>query len=268
MEDASLLAGSLTALLAGVLSFLSPCVLPLMPAYLSFVSGLSLEELRGDGDGDAGGDEAPAKAAAHRAVLLGSLGFIGGFSAVFIAIGASATAIGRVVTGLKFNLFGLVLTPTHLAGVVIILFGLHLAGVLRIPILYREQRFQLGAGGGALRAFLLGAAFAFGWTPCIGPVLAGILTLAAGQDTVWHGIFLLSLYSLGLGVPFFLMALSLDRFYQIFERVKRHFRAIEIGSGVLLVGVGLLVLSDSLVVLNSYLGFMTDFVLAIEERLL
>ncbi len=263
MEDVSLWAGALTAVVAGVLSFMSPCVLPLMPAYLSFVSGISMEELRGDAAPEPGPAARPAKP-----VLLGSLGFIAGFSAIFIAIGASATAIGRIVSGFRFHVLGFVITPAHIAGLVIVVFGLHLAGVLRIPLLYREQRFQLGAGGGAARAFVLGAAFAFGWTPCIGPVLAGILTLAAGQESLGHGIFLLTLYSLGLGIPFFLMALSLDRFYQLFDRIKRHFRAIEIGSGALLVGVGLLVMSDSLVVLNSYLSFLTDFVLAIEERLL
>ena len=262
MEDASLLAGSLTAVLAGVLSFLSPCVLPLMPAYLSFVSGLSMEELRREPA------EESERSARGRAALLGSLAFIGGFSTVFIAIGASASAIGQLLTGLQFHILGMVLRPSHLAGIVIVIFGLHLMGVLRIPILYRESRFQLGAGGGAARAYLLGAAFAFGWTPCIGPVLAGILTLAAGQDTVSHGVFLLALYSLGLGIPFFLMALSLDRFYQVFEQLKRHFRTVEVVSGVLLVGVGVLVFSDSLVRLNSYLSFMTDIVIGIEEQLL
>jgi len=259
LEDVSLVAGALTAVVAGVLSFLSPCVLPLMPAYLSFVSGISIDRLR---------SEEPSADAVGHAVMLGSLGFIAGFSTIFIAIGASATAIGRVVTRWRVDLGFVELTPAHLAGAVIVLFGLHLMGVLRIPILYREQRFQLGAGGGALQAYLLGAAFAFGWTPCIGPVLAGILTIAAGQETVGHGIFLLALYSLGLGIPFFLMALSLDRFYSVFERMKRHFRAIEIGSGALLVGVGVLVMSNSLVALNSYLAFMTDFVLRIEEAIL
>jgi cytochrome c-type biogenesis protein len=266
MEDVSLLAGGLTAVVAGVLSFLSPCVLPLMPAYLSFVSGISIDELRTDSDAPSPADA--DSEARSRTVLLGSLGFIAGFSAVFIAIGASATAIGRVVTGLRFDVFGYTLTPAHLAGAIIVLFGLHLMGVLKIPILYREQRLQLAGGAGALRASVLGAAFAFGWTPCIGPVLAGILTIAAGQDSVARGVFLLALYSMGLGIPFFLMALSLDRFYRVFERIKRHFRAIEIVSGGLLVVVGVLVMSNSLVVLNSYLSFMTDFVLRIEETIL
>ncbi len=266
MEEVSLVAGSATALVAGLLSFLSPCVLPLMPAYLSFVSGLSIDELRTDVEQDA-----EVRAEVRRgggAALRGSLAFIGGFSAVFVGIGASATAIGRVLTGLRFDVFGLVLTPAHLAGAVIVVFGLHLIGVLKIPILYREQRFQAPSGAGPARAFVLGAAFAFGWTPCIGPVLAGILTIAAAQETVGHGVLLLAFYSLGLGIPFFLTALSLDRFYRVFEHVKRHFRAIEVTSGVLLIGVGVLVMSDRLIAVNSYFGFLADFVITLEESLL
>ena len=264
MEDVSLLAAGLTAVAAGLLSFLSPCVLPLMPAYLSFVSGVSIDELR-----RAPAElESPDGAGRRSSTLLGSLGFIGGFSAVFVAFGASATSIGWILKGLRIDLGLFELTPTHIAGGVIVLFGLHLTGLVRIPFLYREQRFQPGAGAGALRASLLGGAFAFGWTPCIGPVLAGILTLAAGQDTVGRGVLLLALYSLGLGIPFLLMALSLDRFYRVFDRIKRHFRAIEVGSGLLLIGVGLLVVSNSLVALNSYFSFMTDLVLELEKVLL
>lgn len=261
MNDATLLAGSLTALAAGVLSFLSPCVLPLMPAYLSFVSGLSIHDLR---DQREPGAEVSARSGR---VLVGSLGFIGGFSAVFVAIGASASVIGQIVTGLRFQILGWVFSPAQIAGVVIVFFGLHLVGVLRIPFLYREQRFAVAGGGSVLRAFLLGGAFAFGWTPCIGPILAGILTLAAGQETVGRGVFLLSLYSLGLGVPFLLMALSLNRFYTVFDRLKRHFKAIEIASGVLLIGVGVLVAMDQLVALNSYFAFMNEFVIGLEQWL-
>ena len=231
----------------------------MVPACLSFVSGVSLEDLR----------DPQARPAGHaRRVWLGALGFIFGFSAVFVAIGASATAIGRIVSGLRIDLGIFTLRPSHLAGLVIVLFGLHLMGLLRLSFLYREQRFQPSATGGTLRAFLLGGAFAFGWTPCIGPVLAGILTIAAGQDSVGRGVYLLALYSLGLGVPFLLTALSLDRFYRVFAVVKRHFRAIEITSGVLLVVVGVMVMTDSLVILNSYFSFMTDWVLALEEALL
>lgn len=264
MQEFSLVAASVTAVLAGLLSFLSPCVLPLMPAYLSFVSGLSMQQLRSRED--------EPERSIERRVLLGSLAFIAGFSGVFIALGASATAVGRAlgeltrwhltVAGWRFGLVNLVV------GAVIVLLGLHLMGALRISFLYREQRFQAGAGGGAARAMLLGAAFAFGWTPCIGPVLAGILTVAAGQETVGRGVLLLALYSLGLGIPFLLMALSLDRFYSIFERLKRHFRAVEVSAGLLVVAVGLAVMTDMLTAANSYFAFMNDFVLWLEEALL
>lgn len=261
MQEVSLVASAITAVVAGILSFLSPCVLPLMPAYLSYVSGVSLQDLQGSRRHAEGRE-------ASRAVMVGSLAFILGFSAVFIAAGASASAIGRSLVGFRVDLGPLTLTPAHLAGIVIMAFGLHLLGLLRIPLLYREQRFRFGGGGGVAQASLLGAAFAFGWTPCIGPVLAGILTIAAAQETVGRGVFLLTFYSLGLGIPFFLAALSLDRFFHVAERLKGHFRAIEIASGLLLVGVGALVLTGSLTTLNSYFGFMTDVVLRLEELLL
>jgi cytochrome c-type biogenesis protein len=260
MEDLSLLAASLTALAAGLLSFLSPCVLPLMPAYLSFVSGLGMEELReSEGRDDARRDR----------VMLGALGFVAGFSAVFIAIGASASAVGHLISAFRFEVLGVLITPGQVAGVVIVFFGLHLLGVLRIPFLYRERRFAPSTGtGGALRAMLLGGAFAFGWTPCIGPVLAGILALAAGQDTLGRGVGLLALYSAGLGVPFLLTALSLQRFYAFYEGARRHFRAVEVVSGVMLIVVGVLVVTEQLVALNSYFVFMEDFVVWLEDRLL
>ena len=257
MQEVSLIAAAFTSLLAGVLSFLSPCVLPLMPAYLSYVSGISLDELQ-EGDDSHGG----------RPVLMGSLGFIAGFSAIFIAFGASATALGRVLRYAYIPIGSFELRPAHIAGMLIILFGLHLIGLLRIPFLYREQRLQLGGGGGVLQAFVLGAAFAFGWTPCIGPVLAGILAIAGSQETLGRGLFLLSIYSLGLGIPFLLTALSLDRFYRVFDLIKRHFRKIEVVSGVLLIIVGLMISLGQLTRLNSYLSFLTDFITRIEELLL
>ena len=266
MEELPLLAASLTAFAAGLLSFLSPCVLPLMPAYLSFVSGLSIDELREDA-----GDEkdAETRTARSRAALIGAVGFVAGFSLVFIAIGASASMIGHLITAFRFEIFGVTVTPAQIAGVVIVFFGLHLLGLLRIPALYSERRFAPGTGGGgAARAMLLGSAFAFGWTPCIGPVLAGILTLAAGQETLLHGVALLALYSLGLGVPFLLTAISLDRFYHFYARARRHFRAVELVSGGLLVVVGLLVATDQLIALNSYFTFLEGFVIGLEDRLL
>ena len=259
MDDLSLLAASLTALAAGLLSFLSPCVLPLMPAYLSFVSGLGVEELR----------ERDARDDARDRVRVGALGFVAGFSVVFIAIGASASVIGHLISAFRFEILGLLITPGQIAGVVIAGFGLHLLGVLRLPFLYRERRFAPSTGaGGALRAMLLGAAFAFGWTPCIGPVLAGILTLAAGQETLGWGVVLLALYSAGLGVPFLLTALSLQRFYAFYEGARRHFRAVEVGSGLMLVAVGVLVATNQLVALNSYFTFLQDLVIGLEDRLL
>jgi cytochrome c-type biogenesis protein len=170
--------------------------------------------------------------------------------------------------GVRLDVLGLELTPVHLAGLVIVVFGLHLAGLLRVPWLYRERRFRVEPSANFARAVLLGAAFAFGWTPCIGPVLAGILTLAAGQETLWRGTFLLALYSAGLAIPFVAMAASLDRFYAVFGRVKRYFRAIEIGSGALLVAAGLLVMTGRLTLFNRYLRFMSDLVLGLEKWLL
>lgn len=267
MEDLSLLAASLTALAAGLLSFLSPCVLPMMPAYLSFVSGLSVEELRDRETAPSGTDEGGA--ARLDPALIGALGFVAGFSLIFIAIGASASAIGHAITAFRFEVLGVLITPAQIAGVVIVLFGLHMIGVLRIPALYREHRFAPQRGtGGAARAMLLGSAFALGWTPCIGPVLAGILTLAAAQETLLRGVALLALYSLGLGIPFLITAVSLDRFYHFYALAKRHFRKVELVSGGLLVAVGVLVMTNQLITLNGYFSFLQGLVLALEERLL
>jgi cytochrome c-type biogenesis protein len=262
LQELSPFAASITAVAAGLLSFLSPCVLPLMPAYLSFVTGLSVEELA-----RSSGEESERRDVARR--LLGGAGaFVIGFSSVFILIGASAALVGRSLAGLEAELLGLRITPGRIAGLVIVIFGLHLAGVFRIPWLYRERRMNLQTGPGPIGAALLGAAFAFGWTPCIGPVLAGILTLAAAEGTVARGMLLLGLYSLGLAVPFMLMAVSFERALGLFSRVKRHFRAIEIGSGALLVGIGLLVMSGRLTAMNRYMGFFNEWIISMEKWLL
>lgn len=262
MQELSPIAASLTALAAGLLSFLSPCVLPLMPAYLSFVTGLSIEELSAANLGE----EEKRDLAPH--VVRDATAFVLGFSAIFVLIGASAAILGRSLSGLETEVLGLRITPGRIAGLAIVLFGLHLAGLLRIPWLYRERRMTLKTSPGPAGAALLGAAFAFAWTPCIGPVLAGILTLAAAEGTVTRGTLLLALYSLGLAVPFLLMAVSFKRALGLFARVKRHFRAIEIGSGALLVGIGLLVMTDRLTSLNRYLGFFNDFIITMEQWLL
>jgi cytochrome c-type biogenesis protein len=236
MEHVSLIA----AFAAGVLSFISPCVLPLVPGYLSFVSGVSLDEMRGT---------AVRQPAAHgrRRVFLASLAFVFGFSLVFIGLGASASAIGQF-------LMDRLIVLGKIAGVVIILFGLHTMGVLRIRWLYSEKRVQPARKpAGILGAAVVGVAFAFGWTPCIGPILAGILAVAASRETVGEGVRLLAIYSLGLGIPFLLTSLAVDRFFTAFARIRRYYHAIEIVSGLLLVVIGVLIFTNRLTLIAQKL---------------
>jgi cytochrome c-type biogenesis protein len=239
----------LAAFGAGILSFISPCVLPLIPGYLSFISGLSLEEMRGGPSGGPGtGVAVAAPAHVRRRVLLSSLTFILGFSIVFIALGASASAIGHFVLAKK-ALF------SRIAGAVIIVFGLHTMGVLRIEWLYQEKRLQTQRQpGGPFGALLVGIAFAFGWTPCIGPILAGILAIAATRSGVDEGIRLLAAYSLGLGVPFFATALAINKFFGALARIRRHYHKIEIASGALLVVIGLLIFTDRFTIIAQWLS--------------
>lgn len=223
------------AFLAGVLSFLSPCVLPLVPGYLSLISGFSLESLR--------------QGAGGRRVLGRAALFVLGFALVFCAMGAGASSIGQALSYYRLPLM-------RAAGVLIVLFGLHFAGVLRLPALYRERRFHLlRLPGGALGALVLGMAFAFGWTPCIGPLLSTILLYAAGQGTALRGMGLLLVYSAGLGLPFLVTALALERMLPLLQRLKRHFRALELVTGALLVLMGLLIFTGELATLSRYLTF-------------
>jgi cytochrome c-type biogenesis protein len=236
---------------AGLLSFVSPCVLPLIPGYLSYISGLSLDEMRVGSPGASGSASSVAAVAAARApraqVLLASLAFILGFSLVFIALGASASVIGQFLMS-RLRLMG------RIAGVVIILFGLHTMGVFRIGWLDRQARMGDAARPTSLfGAMLVGIAFAFGWTPCIGPILAGILAIAATQNTVVHGVELLGAYSLGLGVPFFATALAINRFFDAFARIRRHYHAIEVTSGVLLVAIGVLIFTNRFTIIAQWL---------------
>jgi cytochrome c-type biogenesis protein len=199
----------------------------------------------------AGGGTAVAvamPAAARRQVVLASLAFILGFTIVFVALGASATAIGQYVMA-RLSVLG------KIAGAVVILFGLHTMGVLRIEWLYQEKRVQTSQQRpqGFLGAALVGMAFAFGWTPCLGPILAGILAVAAAQDTVGQGVQLLSAYSIGLGVPFFATALAINRFFVAFARIRRHYHKIEMASGALLVVIGLLIFTDRFTVIAQWL---------------
>ena len=232
------------AFLAGVASFLSPCVLPLVPGYISMLSGESMEALKAGGG-------APLVARIFR----NSIAFVAGFSIVFIALGASATWVGNFLLSQR-TVFNVV------AGAIIIIFGLHLTGLVKIPLLYRDARLETGAPRrGLLGSFVLGFAFAFGWTPCIGPVLSTILGLAALDGTFMKGVFLLWIYSLGLAVPFLLTSLAVDRFLIFYGRFKRHFHTVEVLSGVLLIAIGGLIVSGHFTWLSSKLGFLNRFVL-------
>src|SRR5262249_15841956 len=193
-----------TAFIAGLVSFLSPCVLPLVPGYISIVSGSSLDQLKAN----------EKDASLFRTVLLNSIMFIVGFSITFILLGASATWIGQVLVA-RMRLLG------QLAGLVLIVFGIHLTGIFKINFLYKDKRFHnFKKAGGLAGALVLGLAFAFGWTPCIGPILAGILTIASTKQTVAEGMFLLSVYSAGLGIPFLLTSVALNKFLAFYGRFK------------------------------------------------
>ena len=232
MESVSLFA----AFAAGIISFISPCVLPLIPMYISFISGLSLEEMKSGTD----------KKRVLKRVTISSLLFVLGFSVVFIGLGASATFFGGFILARLSVL-------TKIAGVVIIILGLHIAGVFRIGFLNYEKRFHLSSRPvGFLGPFLVGLAFAFGWTPCIGPVLGTILIYSSSQETIWQGILLLSMYSLGLGIPFLLTGISVNAFLGFLERIQRYYRAIEIFVGACLVIMGVLLIMGSFAVLSGY----------------
>lgn len=219
--------GFVTAFLAGIVSFLSPCVLPLVPGYLSYVAGTSLETLRDSG-------RSRLQALSYAAC------FVLGFSAVFIAFGASATALGGLLLSWRYEL-GIV------AGIVVLLFGLHLAGLLPLHWLEREARFHTEVRGGrVVGAFLLGLAFAFGWTPCIGPVLGVILTMSASTADLQTGTALLAVYSMGLGLPFLLAALFTDVLLERLRQLSRTGRRLQQVAGVLLAVAGMLMITGQL----------------------
>jgi cytochrome c-type biogenesis protein len=293
----------LAAFVAGTISFLSPCVLPLVPGYISMLSGIGVEQLQQGGQ-------------PRGRLLASSLAFVSGFSMVFIAFGASASAVGQFLVRYKSAF-------APFAGAVVILFGLHLIGVLgRIPVrtgwviggvlaatgivltfrspgetasmvgpadlfavslifllgptltrwLNRDLHFR-SLGGQAhsasnkgpsavlLSGFLLGFAFAFGWTPCIGPILTGVLTLAAASETVGRGVFLLAIYSAGLAIPFLLTAVAIHQFLGFYKKFRRHMQAVEVASGGLLLAVGALIFMNRLTWLSGKLDFLNRFVL-------
>jgi len=227
----------LAAFAAGFLSFVSPCVLPLIPGYISFVSGVSVDEMRAD----------TTPATSRLQVFLTSLAFVIGFSLVFVALGASATAVGKFLFA-RLPLF------SKIAGAVLIVFGLHTMGVFRLAFLETEKRVHSQRKpAGPLGAVLVGVAFAFGWTPCIGPILGGILAIAGSKNSVTEGVTLLAVYSLGLGIPFLLTSLAINQFFGAAKRVRRYYHAIELASGALLIVIGVLIISGQLTIITRAL---------------
>jgi cytochrome c-type biogenesis protein len=222
--DASLAPALGVALVAGVLSFLSPCVLPIVPPYLAFMAGAA-----------SGGAEATGGPRVLRAAAF----FVLGLSTVFLFLGLAASALGRMFLVYQREM-------AFAAGVVIVIFGLHFLGLLRIQLLAREARFEAAAATGtALGAYVFGLAFAFGWTPCIGPVLGSILALAAQGGSAGRGLVLMGAYAVGLGVPFLLTALFLDRAVSLMARLRRSMAMVERVTGALLVAVGLMMLTGA-----------------------
>ncbi len=218
--DASLMPAMAIALLAGIISFLSPCVLPIVPPYLAYMGGVSLNDMS-------------SEAAARRKAVISALFFVLGLSTVFLILGFTASAFGAFFLQNQI-LFG------QISGVVIIVFGLHFLGLFRIPFLDQEARLDAGdKGGSSFGAYVLGLAFAFGWTPCIGPQLGAILSLAATEASVTRGTLLLGIYAAGLGIPFLLAAMFITRAMGLMNRIKRHMKLIERVMGGLLVAVGL-----------------------------
>jgi cytochrome c-type biogenesis protein len=224
--------------LAGLVSFLSPCVLPLVPPYLVFLGGTSMEEMT---------HEKGIEREVWRKVVLASLCFVLGFTTVFVALGAGASAFGQLLGAYKDTL-------AIVAGGVIILFGLHFLGALKIPFLYREARYQANtAGASLLGAYVIGLAFAFGWTPCVGPILATVLAVATREDSLAAGVKLLLAYSLGLGVPFVLAAVAIKPFLGFMQKFRRHLGKMEKAMGGLLVVTGILFVTGSMNNLGSWM---------------
>ncbi len=222
---------------AGLLSFVSPCVLPLVPSYISYITGLSVEQLA----------DAAERSRFRKTIIVNSLLFIAGFSVVFVAFGASASLIGQMLLAYQEYL-------RRLGGILVVLFGLYLLGILNLNFLKTEKRFHFrNRPAGYLGSFLIGVAFAAGWTPCVGPVLGTILLYASTTDALTDGVTLLTCYSLGLGLPLFLTALGVDRFLAYFKEVRPYLWGVSTVSGVLLVVVGMMIYANSLTMITSFL---------------
>ncbi|HEY4743974.1 MAG TPA: cytochrome c biogenesis protein CcdA [Desulfuromonadaceae bacterium] len=223
-------------MIAGLLSFLSPCVLPLIPSYITYITGLSFADLQA---------EHPSHIVRQKAVLH-SIAFICGFTLIFVLLGASATFLGSFLASHAVLI-------RKIGGILVILFGVHITGLVPIGFLMREKRVTIHhKPAGYIGSFLVGLAFAAGWTPCIGPILAAILMVAATSEKVYEGIVLLLLYSLGLGIPFLLSSLAMHQFLTFFNRFRRHIRIFEIITGLFLIVVGVLIYSNWLARLSGY----------------
>lgn len=223
--------GILTAFIGGLISFLSPCVLPLAPPYLAYLGGTTLDQISGE--------EHEIDPAVARRVFISACFFVAGLGTVFVMLGMGASVVGQVLLQHK-TILG------QIAGGIIVVLGLHFLGVIRIPILYREARFEgPREAGGYGTSYVIGLAFAFGWTPCIGPILAAILTLAAQEQTLMAGTALLAVYALGLGVPFLLAALFVGPFLRWAKGFRRHLGTVEKAMGLLLIVVGVMMITGS-----------------------
>jgi len=235
------------AFLAGLISFLSPCVLPLVPGYVSFVSGVSIKELQEQGE------VTSLSRKGRRDVLINSLCFVGGFSIVFILLGATATWLGSFLISHMSLL-------TKIGGLVIIFFGLFKLGLIRSLFFNRETRFHLKTRKfGFIGAILIGASFAFGWTPCIGPILGAILVYAGTLGSMSTGIALLSIYSIGLGIPFLITAFAINKFFKFFDKIKKHLGLIDKITGVIMILLGLMIFFNKLILIQSYVPFLNRF---------
>jgi cytochrome c-type biogenesis protein len=228
----------LAALIAGLVSFLSPCVLPLVPPYLVYLAGTSLERFA----------DMEAEPRVKRETVTAALLFVAGFSTVFVSLGASASVIGSLIRAYSGPL-------ATIAGIAIIIMGLHFLGLTQIALLYRQKRMQVAKPVGLWGAYAMGLAFAFGWTPCIGPILAAILAVAASEQTVAKGAGLLAVYSLGLGIPFIVAAFAVEPFAAFLARFRKHLRRVEQAMGALLVITGIAFLTGSI---NSVSVWLLD----------
>jgi len=238
---------------AGLMSFLSPCVLPLVPPYLGYLGGTTLDQMTGEK-----GVVAPS---VYRRVVLASIFFVLGFTTVFVGLGAGASVFGQFIQSYKAEL-------AMIAGVVIIIFGLHFLDIIRIPLLYREARYQADANPASIAgAYIIGLAFAFGWTPCVGPILAVVLSLAANEASLGMGVSMLLVYSLGLGVPFILAALAIRPFLGFMQRFRRHLGLMEKIMGALLVLTGILFLTGSMNTFGQWMLETFPWLGTVEEML-